>query len=508
MSTSLSTILENARNSAEVWVDGLYALIPHSWQQTMSVRLPEGADPRLLVPVIILTFIFFIWLLVRLMRRPLSSRNAYHLDDLTRAPRRFGIAITVALVFGLGTWAFQAPLAGAAIAPGVISPEGHRRTVQHLEGGIVSAIHVKEGDVVTAGQVLLTLEDVAARARLEEISSRYAHMLARAARLTAELHGSGQLDEIESDAIADPSELQAAMSNQRELFGRRIATRQGREDILQKRVRQLEEENGGMAQMIEGLDEKAQLIGQEIESVTELFKKGLERKPRMLALERAAVDIWIERASQEAQIARNNQKIGETELQLLTMRQQDVEKVSEELTEVRRAIAELSSEMPWRADIVYRTEIRAPVSGIVFDVRVTTLSGVVKGGEPILDIVPSHVPLIIDARVKPSDIDVIKIGMPARIILSAYQQRNMPQLLGTLRSISADRLVEDRTGDAYYLAKIEVPSEEIANLPDVEIIPGMSADIMILTGEATVADYIISPLIGSIRQSFRENHGS
>jgi len=194
--------------------------------------------------------------------------------------------------------------------------------------------------------------------------------------------------------------------------------------------------------------------------------------------------------------------------QLLTMHQQEFEQASEELTELRRTIAELGSEMPWRTDVLARTEIRAPVSGIVFDVRVTTLSGVLKGGEPILDIVPSQVPLIIDARVNPIDIDVLKIGMPARIILIAYQQRNMPQLFGTLRSISADSLVEDRTGTAYYLAKIEVPRAEVEGLPDVELVTGMPVDVMILTGESTVADYVIGPLIGSFRQSFRQNHDS
>jgi HlyD family type I secretion membrane fusion protein len=506
MFSYLSDMWENARVLGAKILDAANVWNLPEWRQVLAELGIKGVELEWLLVGLVVALLLIARFLLRGRLRSPRFANRQVLDDLTRAPRRFGYVVTIALVFGLGTWSFQAPLAGAAIAPGVISPEGDRRTVEHLEGGIVREILVKEGDVVEAGQVLLTLEDIPARARFDEIGSRYVHLLAKAARLEAELRNSDQIDEIEG--FTDHVEYQAAISNQRELLARRLTTRQGRVNILRNRIRKLEEENFGLVQIIEGLNEKAILMSQEIENVAELLDKGLERTPRMLALKRAAVDILIERASNDAAIARNNQKVGETELQLLTMHQQEFEQASEELTELRRTIAELGSEMPWRTDVLARTEIRAPVSGIVFDVRVTTLSGVLKGGEPILDIVPSQVPLIIDARVNPIDIDVLKIGMPARIILIAYQQRNMPQLFGTLRSISADSLVEDRTGTAYYLAKIEVPRAEVEGLPDVELVTGMPVDVMILTGESTVADYVIGPLIGSFRQSFRQNHDS
>ena len=260
--------------------------------------------------------------------------------------------------------------------------------------------------------------------------------------------------------------------------------------------------------MNRGLDEKSRLVREEIDAVTDLVGKGLERKPRLLALERAAADIRIARANNQAQISRNKQKIGETEIQLLTMHQQIIEAASEELADIRRMIAELDGEMPWRADVLDRTEIRAPISGTVMNVRVTTRNGVVRSGEPILDIVPSEVPLVIDAHVKPTDIDVIRTGMPVRIILSAYMERNIPQVFGTLRMVSADRLVDQNTGMPYYLAKVEVRRSEIDDLHDVDLISGMPVEVMLLTGEATVADYLLGPLIRSFRQSFRENHGT
>ena len=483
-------------------------ILMSDWVTSSISRLSEAGDEILLAFAFVVIVVLLPWVAWKLVvPRSANRQFATQLADLTRRPRQLGYVATLFLVIGLGSWSFLAPLAGAAIAPGIISPDGNRKTIQHLEGGIIRAIHVREGDAVTAGQLLMTLDNIEAQARLEEIEKRYVHLLAREARLDAELHGSATFNLTVDGSITNRTEMKSAASNQSELLARRLASREGREEILEKRIKQLQEENIGLTRMIEGQDEKIGFIGEEIESVAELLERGLERKPRMLALQRAAADIRIQRASNEAEIARNNQNVGEIELQLLTMRQQDVEDVSEELAEVRRAMAELKSEILWRADVVNRTEVRSPISGIVMDVRVNTLSGILRSGDPILDIVPTEVPLIIDARVKTIDIEVVHIGMPARVLLSAYQQRNMPQLFGTLRSISPDRLVEERTGEAYYLAKVEVPRSELEALPNVELIPGMPAEVMLLTGDATVADYVLGPIIGSLRHSFRENQG-
>lgn len=486
--------------------DWIIAKVPEEWLNGISGLMPESVDAWWVGVATLILTILLLWLLVRLIRRKQAKDATPHLSDLTRGPRLAGYIITLVLVVGLGTWSFRAPLEGAAIANGVISPEGYRRTIQHLEGGIIRAIHVREGDLVTEGQVLLTLDDVEARAHLDEQRNRYTHLLARATRLEAELRGSDVLDVPLDDSFSDRAELGLAVASQQELLARRIETRNGRDAILQQRIRQLEEENIGLDQAIAGLDEKAQLIGEEVESVADLLQRGLERRNRLLELKRAAADVRIDRATSKAQIARNKQSMGETEIQLLTMHQQEIEDITEELAEVRRAMAELGSELRWRADVVERTEVRSPIAGTVMNVRVTTLSGIVRTGEPILDIVPSHVPLIIEARVNPTDIDVIKVGMRARIHLSAFQQRNMPQVFGFLLSISADRLVDERSGEAYYLAKIEVPTSQLENMPDVELVSGMPADVMLLTGKSSVADYVLGPLMGSIRRSFRENH--
>ncbi len=499
---------ENVKAFCASVLDGILGIIPADWLAWILEKLPPAVEPRWIAAIILLLTFVLLTLILRSFRHKAITDSTANLRDLTRAPLRAGYIVAIGLVFGLVTWSFSARLEGAAIAPGVVSPEGYRKTVQHLEGGIIRSIHVREGDKVTKGQVLLTLDDVQARARLDELVKRYTHLLARVARLEAELDGSEILVVPISENVSDEAELIRAISDQQELLTRRITTQKGRDNILRKRIKQLDEENLGLKRTIVGLDEKTHLIEEEIQGVTSLLGKGLERKYRLLALKRAAADITIERATSKAQIARNNQKIGETELQLLAMVQQEIEDSTMELSEMKRTLAELESEIRWHSDVVDRTEIRSPIEGKVMNVRVTTLSGVVRNGEPILDIVPSKVPLIIDARVNPIDIDVVSIGMPARIHLTAYQQRNMPQIFGLMRSISADRIVDENTGHPYYLAKVEVLPAELADLQDVELVSGMPVEVMLQTGEASVADYVIGPLLSSIRRSFRENHGS
>lgn len=437
-------------------------------------------------------------------RRRVDGIEAAGLAGLIRRPRALGYIAVLVLLGGFGGWALTAPLASAALAPGVVSPDGSRKTVQHFEGGIIQAIYVREGDAVVAGQPLVTLEDTQARARYEELRERYVHLLATEARLIAEQTGAAEV-ELPAGLTLGSSEARRAISGQADLLRSRRATFHGREQILRQRVKQLEEENTGLAEMIAAQDTQLALIEREIGGVQELYDKGLERLPRLLELQRAQADIRAEQSANRAQTARNKQEIGETEMQLLTMRQEDKERVNEELTTVRTALAELRSQLPSRVDVLGRTVIQAPISGIVMNLQITTESGVLTSGQPILDIVPAEAKLIIDAQVKPIDVDTVQPGMKARILLPAYRQRNLPQIHGTLRSISADRLIEDRSGEAYFLAKIEVDAAELARLADVRLSPGMPAEVMVLTGEHTLLDYLLRPLLDSVTKSFREN---
>jgi len=444
-----------------------------------------------------------VWVLRRRPQRGEFGRVS--LAELTRTPRIVAYATALVLVVGFGGWSLVAPLASAAVAHGVVSPDGNRKTVQHLEGGIIREIHVHEGDFVTPGQALVTLENVEARARHDELLERYYYLLATKARLMAERDGTAEITfPPELTATAD-AKAEGAMAGQREFLQTRLASQKGREDILTQRIRQLEEQNSGLREMIDARGVQLALIEQETAAVQELFDKGLTQQAKLLALRRATEEIRAERAGNRAQIAGNLERIGETQIQLVTMRQQDVEKASEQLTNIIRALGEVQSELPLREDVLDRTVIRSQFAGTVMELRVTTESGVIEPGQAILDIVPADADLIIDAKLRTVDIDNVEPGMQARVLLTAYRQRTLPQIHGVLRSVSADRIVEPRSGEAYFLAKVVVDTADLARVPDVHLAPGMPADVMILTGERTLFDYLMRPLSESMRMSFREN---
>ncbi len=434
------------------------------------------------------------------------ERASLPLARVVRGPILMGYAAILLFFGGFGAWAAIAPLASAAMAPAVISPDGNRKTIQHFEGGIVREIDVREGDRVHAGQTLLTLEDVGARAEFEELRVRYVHLMTQEARLLAEQAGADAVAPPTAPNGFDPALFEPALAAQRKLFESRRATLQGQGEILGQRVQELEAKIDGLREAIAAQNEQLALLGQEISGVQTLYDKGLMPLPKLLALKRAQADVRAARATNRASIASDEELIGETRLQLLTMREQWQEKVAEELSQVRADLAGVRSQMPSRADVLTRTVITAPIAGTVMNVRVTTRSGVVKPGEPLLDLVPDDPRLVIDARVKPTDMDIVRAGQRARVLFTAYGQRNLPEIFGRLRSISADRMTDERTGEPYFLAKVEVAPAELHRLaPEIELTPGMPADVMILTGERTLLDYLIRPFIESVTKSFRES---
>ncbi len=448
--------------------------------------------------------VVLLYMAYRLLRKGKSSDVA-SLADTTRRPRFYGVLGIVVLIVFFGGWSTLAPLASAAIAPGIVSPDGNRKTVEHLEGGIVKKIHVREGERVTVNQPLLTLEDVQARAQYAQLQKRYFHLLATEARLSAER---SQEDVIkfpeELGATTDP-EANQAVQTQLELFNSHRTSLASHLRILETRIKQLEEQNIGLNDVLSAQNRELDFLTQEVASVQTLLDSGLERRPRYLALLRSQAELEADQASIRAQIAENKLKVGETEIQLLNIIEQAVDSANDQLADVQRVLAELRSQLPSREDILHRTVVRAPLAGVVMNVRADTESGVIGAGEPILEIVPDDAALIIDARVRPNDIDRVTPGMETRVVLSAYKQRNLPHIHGTLRTISADRLIEDRTGEPYFLAKVKVNAEEIEAIKDIQLVPGMPAEVMILNGSQTLLDYLLEPFVASLRRGLSES---
>lgn len=411
-----------------------------------------------------------------------------------------GVAALALGFGGFGAWAARAPLAGAAIAPGVIAVDGSRKTVQHLEGGIIAELPVREGDRVAAGQVLVRLDDLEARALHGLLEGEYVALRAQEARLEAERDG--------KEPVVFPAELDRApaeiLAGQRRIFESGREALSGRIDVLGRRIAQLEAQIAALeAQRAAGRNQLA-LIAEEVGGVRTLVEKGLERRPRLLALERHAAALNGQQGDYANRIAQAREAIAETELGILNARRERVEKAAVELREVQVRRAEVQERLATAAVALGRRDVVAPRAGVVLNLRYHTLGGVVPPGGEILDLVPEDDPLVVEARISPTDIDTVHSGQQARVALSAYKSRTTPYLDGRVLRVSADALVDERTGQRFFRAEIEVDADQVAALDAVRLMPGMPVETFIETGERTLLDYLVQPFTDSFRRAFRE----
>jgi HlyD family type I secretion membrane fusion protein len=423
-----------------------------------------------------------------------------------RPPLLAGGAVAAAFFVGLGGWAATAPLAGAALAPAVVAPEGSRKTVQHLEGGIVRRILVRDGSAVAAGQTLVELDDTAARAEHAALLAEWRALRAGERRLTAEQAG-------EATGLSFPSDLLGAARRDPALAGvlaseaDRLATRRAaladQRSVLAERAAQAEAEIQGLEAQIASGRRQLGLIAEEIEGVAKLLAKGLERKPRLLALQRGQAEIDGAVAAGRAGIARARQAIAETRQQMRALESEHAEQVARELSEARKSRASLEERLRATADRLARTAVKAPAAGTVVGLQVKTAGGVVGPGEPLLGIVPAAAELLLEARVAPVDVDEVHAGQRAQVHLLAYRSRNLPRVEGAVREVSADRLEDPATHQPYYLARVAVPP---AALPaGVALTAGMPAEVAIVTGERTVLDYLVRPVADAMSRGLRES---
>ncbi len=418
-------------------------------------------------------------------------------------------AATILVVFfgGFGTWAFLVPLSGAAVAPAYVAPEGFRKTVQHLEGGIVSEIRVREGSKVEAGDVIVVLDDTRALADYNAAKAQLVSMLARSARLAAE-ESDAETPAFAEDLLAagaeDPTVRALIDAERRSLTARRraladqVAMRDGK--VAQARA-DLASYEGSLV----SVDRQIELIDEEITTVEDLLRKGLDRKPRLLALQRARADLEGQRNTAVNSAAGTRELIVATQAERAALVSSRAEEVATDLAESLAAATRLRAEVKAATDRLDRTRIRAPVAGEVVDLKLRTIGGVVTPGEPIMDLVPRDQRLVIEARVSPKDIDVVHPGLKADVHLTAFHTRHMARVRGEVVQVSADRLTDPKTGEPYYTAQIYVDMAEVQKkTPEVKLSPGMPAEAMIITGERTTFEYLIEPIRNSFRRALRE----
>lgn len=416
-------------------------------------------------------------------------------------------ALVGVFVIGFGVWAAQAPLESAAIAGGAVEAESSRKTVQHLEGGIIGHILVKDGDVVEAGQPLVRLDDTRSRAALQVLQGQLWDAQAREARLLAERDGQSAVHYPQTllDAAKVHPAVAEALSGQTKIFDTRRRLQEARIDVIRQRKAQTEREIEGLRFQVDAAAKRAAIIKEELSAIQPLVSKGLQTRPRLLQLEREQAEIDGRRGDTLAQIARAQQAVGEAEAQVLKLESDLHSEVAQSLRDTQSQIFQLFERIQAATDVLARTEIRAPTAGTVTELRIHTPGGVVAAGEPLMDLVPRQDRLIVRAQVKPEDIDLVRPGLPALVRLLPYKQRRVPPVEGVLTYVSADRQVDKQSEQVYYVARIQLDEAALRQLPEVEIMPGMPVEILIKTGKFTVAHYVMRPVLDSFNRAFREN---
>jgi membrane fusion protein, type I secretion system len=435
-------------------------------------------------------------------------------QDPRRAIRRLnliGLAIIVLLVGGVGGWAATSHLAGAVIAPGTIVVESSVKKVQHPTGGVVGEILFKEGSEVEDGQVVLRLDDTITKSTLGVVRSQLDELMAREARLLAERE--------DADSIVFPKQLTdrgddtsatTALSGEQKLFESRKSARIGQRSQLRERVAQLHEEIRGLSAQLAAKESELALIGTELSGVTELYRKNLVSISRYTQLQRDETRLQGERGQLIADTARARGKISETELQIIQVDQDFRTDVLKDLREAQGKIAELKERFTAAEDQLKRVDLRAPQAGIVHQLAVHTVGGVIANGETLMQIVPRADELVVEAKVAPNDIDQVAVGARAVVRIMAGNQRTQPEIIGVLIRVSADVAHEQQQQNspqppqAYYTVRIALPAAEVARLRDIRLVPGMPTEVFVQTHERTPLQYLLKPLREQIARTFRE----
>jgi membrane fusion protein, type I secretion system len=415
------------------------------------------------------------------------------------------LAVMVLLAGGLGGWAMTTELSGAVVTSGLLVVDSNVKKVQHPTGGVVGELRVRDGDRVKAGDVVVRLDETVTRANLAIVVKSLDELAARQARLEAERDSDDTIDfpALLTSRVANP-DVARIMAGEEKLFELRKVARRGQKAQLRERVGQLQEEIQGLTGQAAAKKNEVELIGRELDGVRYLWKKNLIPISRLTALEREAVRLEGERGHLIASIAQAKGKTTETELQIIQIDQELRSEVAKELREIQAKTAELVERKVAAEDQLMRVELRAPQDGIVHQLAVHTVGGVITASEPLMLIVPEADELTVEARLPPQNIDQVAIGRLATLRFSAFNQATTPEINGIVNRVSADVIQDQKANTAYYTVRIGISMAEAARLNGLKLIPGMPVDAFIRTGDRTVMSYLVKPLQDQVQKAFRE----
>lgn len=422
--------------------------------------------------------------------------------------RNIGYFLVIVMFGFFGAWSLLAPLGSAALAPGSVTVEGYRKTVQHLEGGIVKSIHVRDGDNISKGQILLELEDTSSRAQLETLRGQLFSALAKEARLIAERDNKNNVSYPELLTQA-PEDKRAAenIRVQNQSFTIRNRSRYGEIGILKEQRSQLLAKIEGIKAQKDSRNNLANSFTKELTDFRAMLKEGYVEKQTVTELERRLAQAQGDEGDFTANIATAQTQISEIALKILQIDKDFQREVIDELSKTQNELSELREKTQWLTDTVTRTIIKAPEAGMILGLTVHTIGAVIPPGGHLLDIVPQKESLIVEAQVSPNDIDRVHIGQTTNVRFSAFKNAITPKIDGRLIRLSADRLVDEKTQNSYYLARIEVEQTGLKELADCGLIllPGMPAEVLINTGDRTFFEYLMQPISNIFARSLIED---
>ena len=418
---------------------------------------------------------------------------------------KVGLRVLVVATVVVGGWAALVPLAGAVVVPGNLVVQSNVKAIQHPSGGVVAEIPVRNGKRVNAGDLLLRLDATQAQASLQVLTKQLDEFRARSARLVAERDGLSRPDLPEELAPRmGESAVKALLLAESMLFQARATARESQKGLLRNRIAQLNEEIAGIDAQVASKAKQIELITGELVGVQDLYDKRLVPLPRLTALQRESARIEGERGQLISSIAETKAKISEAQLQIVRTDQDFRTDVVKELGEVKGKEAELVERAVAARDLLDRIEMRAPTSGVIHQLNVHTIGGVIKAGDTIMEVVPDSDDLLIEARLQPNDIDQVRVGQKAFTRFPAFNQRTTPEVAGVVSFISADTTRDQSNNASYFTVRVTLPDEERRRLVGLQLVSGMPAEVFMQTGSRTMLSYLFKPITDQLQRAFVE----
>lgn len=422
----------------------------------------------------------------------------------TRGPMSLGILALVLLVGGFGTWAVMAQITGAVIVSGQIEVDRNRQVIQHPDGGVVAEILVDEGDTVAEGDLLIRLDATVLQSELAVVEGQLFEIMARRGRLEAERDGAEAItfDPLLMEVPTGPE----LMEGQNRLFEARLDSTKRATEQLDIQRAQIASQLGGIAAQQSALATQSELLGKELGDQQKLLEQQLVQASRVLGLQRDEASLLGQMGELTASAAQAAERMTEIEIQVLTLTTTRREEAITRLRDLQYNELELSESRRTLTRQLDRLDIRAPVSGIVYGMQVFAPQSVIRAADPVMFLVPQDRPLVIAAKVNPTDVDQIHLGQEVTLRFSAFDQRRTPELMGTVTLVSADIFQDEASGQSFYQAEVQLNEGEITRLPeDMILIPGMPVEAFVRTADRSPMDYLLKPLADYFAKAFRES---